>query len=453
MSSQLNRTILVVAAFLSHQKFVLGQEPLMEPEPPGDNRAASSTTVPNSFSNYEVWSGLLKPGVGEIGLWGRLISFNASTGDRTLQAEGFVLPDGRCFAFAYAKNKIVRLMNDVTLAGRDEPALRDERALRVDELQVGHWVYVVGRNDGTGKPLDARSLFTYGENQPEISAPVFPEAPPPAVESGPSYQTPQPVRRGVVLPAPPATALMTFADISPWLRKAATVFPDTVRLLPLVVTGGGRPVMAVEIAPSGVPPAQVQRMVVICRQHGDEPETTAAGLEFMRQFLLSRTPRMQRMRRDVALLIVPVANPDGAWRKQRRNAQRHDLNRDWGRGRTREVVALTQLISAWKPHLLVDVHQWVPSDGAKLPMVEAAGGYISWSIAAGMSQAARSNGFKLAFRASRSSDTLCHRYWARAGVPSILLETTHNPRVARQRHVAIDTTIIALQRALDGLVQ
>jgi len=461
------RFTLVVAALSLLTGSALAQEPppAVPAEPVEPATPPTTLAVPPDASK-------LQPE--EIALWGQVVAFDAFTGELKLQAKGFELPNGRRATFAHFKDKAVRLATDAKLVGKDQtPLLRDE-------VKNGHWVFVIGLDEGAGTTLSARFLRDDGENEPSISAPVLPENPPPSIEPTPTPVTPKPTPTPMkptltptpaltpvkpkptptprkptsptlLLPSPPATALMTLADISPWLRQAAAAFPDQVQILPLTVTAGGRAVLALQIAPPDVPLRQLRRLVVICRQHGDEPETTAAGVEFIRQMLVSRTARALRLRRQVAVLIVPVANPDGAWRKRRHNGIGQDLNRDWGRGRSREVGALMELLAAWQPHLVVDVHQWVPGDNVQTPMAEASGGSLGRRAAAGMTLAARAGGFRLAYRTYGTGGTLCHRYWGGQGVPGILLETIHRPQSPRSRQIAIATSVLALQRALNQL--
>jgi predicted deacylase len=155
--------------------------------------------------------------------------------------------------------------------------------------------------------------------------------------------------------------------------------------------------------------------------------------------------------RRVAILIVPVANPDGAWRKRRHNGLGQDLNRDWENGRSPEVSAMNSLVAAWQPHLVVDVHQWVPGDSTQTPMAEASGGFLGRRVASAMASAVRAKGMRLSYRTHGVGGSLCHRYWGARGIPAILLETVHRPNSPRQRQIAIQTTVIALQRALDIL--
>jgi hypothetical protein len=105
------------------------------------------------------------------------------------------------------------------------------------------------------------------------------------------------------------------------------------------------------------PPGARGTIVLVTRQH--PPETT--GPEAFATFtdvLLDDTPQARAFRRDVALLIVPLANPDGFvhghWRHNRGGV---DLNRDWGPFTQPETRALGAHIGAATPVLaLIDFH-------------------------------------------------------------------------------------------------
>ena len=263
---------------------------------------------------------------------------------------------------------------------------------------------------------------------------------------------PPTVRR--LLPRPPGTVRMTNEDIEPWLHAVARDYPQVTQLRRLAQSAQGRFVWALEVRPQNVSADTLRRLAVVCRQHGNEPETTAAAVELIYQLLHRDTPRTGRHLRRVALFIIPVANPDGAWSHRRSNALGQNLNRDWGRGHTREVSAIMYELQRWQPHLVVDVHQWVPGDACQTPMAEVTGDHFARKAGALMAGAARQNGYRLAYRAHGGGGTLCHRHYGRQrGVPAILLETVHRPHSPRHRQIAIQTSVVALQRVLDLLAQ
>ena len=71
------------------------------------------------------------------------------------------------------------------------------------------------------------------------------------------------------------------------------------------------------------------RVLLWSQMHGDEPTATAALFDVFDYFQRHRDdPVVQRILSSLTLYVVPMLNPDGAERYQRRNAQGIDLNRD-----------------------------------------------------------------------------------------------------------------------------
>lgn len=271
-----------------------------------------------------------------------------------------------------------------------------------------------------------------------------------------NFRSSRPVAGARTIPFPkvPNTFGQTPVHVYPYLESVAATYPSQAKLRIYGKSVQGRSLVALEIAPLGVPKAKLRRLVVICRQHGNEPEATASGAIFIKQFLKPTNDLQRRIARKTTLLIVPIANPDGAAQYQRRTAQNIDMNRDWTKRQSPEVRALTQLVANWKPHFLVDNHQWLPSPRQPIPMAEASGGAKAKTAARVMSQKSAHRGYYLAARNSRpsASQTLCHRFWGKQGkVPSILLETRHNPGVYGARERAINQAVAALWGAAESM--
>jgi len=65
------------------------------------------------------------------------------------------------------------------------------------------------------------------------------------------------------------------------------------------------------------------------QMHGDEPTATAALFDVFEQFRRHRDePAFALILDSLTIHAVPMLNPDGAERFQRRNAQGIDINRD-----------------------------------------------------------------------------------------------------------------------------
>ncbi|RYX80418.1 hypothetical protein EON83_28660 [bacterium] len=258
--------------------------------------------------------------------------------------------------------------------------------------------------------------------------------------------------RSFSIPRPPNGFGQTPDEVYPWMFAVARSRPDRVRLLRLGLSSQKRVMWGLEIRPAGKPRPNLKKLAVICRQHGNEPEATVSGTRFAAQFLAASTPAARVLAQKMTLLIVPIANPDGAAVYKRRTAQNIDMNRDWGRNQSPEVRVLTQMVKSWKPQFVIDNHQWLPLKNIPVPMAEASGGQVARGVAQSMSQSNASRGFLLAARSRWGLDSLCHRFWGqRFGVPAILLETRHQPSIQGARDKAIEQALSALWAATKTL--
>lgn len=279
--------------------------------------------------------------------------------------------------------------------------------------------------------------------QPEFCAPEFPPQlrltpPQTAAEQAPPD-----------LGRPPGTVGQTLADLTPWLVRVQNLFPDRVTTRVLGHSLQGRPLIAVEVSPPGPTSTSWHRLAVLCRQHGDEPEATASGARFLGQWLAARAPACTR---NTQLLLIVVANPDGAAIGRRHDAANLDLNRDWGRFASVEVPLLAKALVRWHPQLVVDVHQWDPSRHMPPSMAEASGGWVALYAANTMARGDAAHGLALQSRGRWGLDTLCHRWFGqREHIPAILLESRHMPTVKGARETAIKTTVTALWSACHAL--
>jgi hypothetical protein len=93
------------------------------------------------------------------------------------------------------------------------------------------------------------------------------------------------------------------------------------------------------------------------QMHGDEPTATAALFDVFDYLSRHRhEPLVQRLLSQLTLHVVPMLNPDGAERFQRRNAQSIDINRDALRLQTPEGRALKALRDRLNPKVGFNLH-------------------------------------------------------------------------------------------------
>jgi hypothetical protein len=107
------------------------------------------------------------------------------------------------------------------------------------------------------------------------------------------------------------------------------------------------------------------------QMHGDEPTATAALFDLHAYVRAHRdSPAVRRMLDALTIHVVPMLNPDGAARFQRRNAQDIDINRDALRLQTPEGRVLKELRDRLNPALGFNLHNqsWRTSVGSHPPM-------------------------------------------------------------------------------------
>ena len=113
-------------------------------------------------------------------------------------------------------------------------------------------------------------------------------------------------------------------------------------------------------------------VMVVCRQHGPEPTSTEAMLEYMHEF-----PALP-INELVKLLVIPVANPDGAknyehlcrkgeirlftsYAARSNRPYVGDINRDHKKQRTTEAQAIFKTVKRLQPKLMIDLHNFYPA--------------------------------------------------------------------------------------------
>ena len=95
-------------------------------------------------------------------------------------------------------------------------------------------------------------------------------------------------------------------------------------------------------------------VLIFAAQHGNEPSGREAVLILIRELAIGS---LQDVLKDLDVLIVPLANPDGAAKDNRRNANDMDLNRNHVVLSEPESLALHTLFLKWMPEVTVDIHE------------------------------------------------------------------------------------------------
>ncbi len=145
--------------------------------------------------------------------------------------------------------------------------------------------------------------------------------------------------------------------------------------------------------PRALPAAEAERLIaetpvalfVGCAQHATEIGATQMSLSLAYRLAAEETPEMERIRREVVLLLVPSMNPDGHqmvcdWYAAQLGTPfeggrmpwlyhkyvGHDNNRDWAMITQAESRHISRVLyEEWLPQIVVDVHQ-MGSSGARM---------------------------------------------------------------------------------------
>jgi len=132
--------------------------------------------------------------------------------------------------------------------------------------------------------------------------------------------------------------LIRHADVESRLNTVRASAPDLFQLERIGASVEGRSINHVWFGRGPI------HVLLWSQMHGDEPTATAALFDVFEQFRRHRgEPAYARILDALTIHAVPMLNPDGAERFQRRNAQGIDVNRDALRLQTPEGQALKTL--------------------------------------------------------------------------------------------------------------
>ncbi len=214
--------------------------------------------------------------------------------------------------------------------------------------------------------------------------------------------------------------------------KADAAQSPLVRVVSLgKASGGRRDLWLVRLADPDADPKQTLRLLVLCRQHGEEPASTEALLHLIRSTASGGDPALRSQLSHVTLYIVPMVNPDGAGAGTRVNGRGADLNRDWGlfiQPETRAVASAAKLI---QPALVVDAHNWdgddeYNADCIEIPRdMETSKGRAAHALQQQSLRDLAACGYAVHPTAwgNDSNPHLAHRWFTHQNIPSLLVET------------------------------
>jgi hypothetical protein len=145
----------------------------------------------------------------------------------------------------------------------------------------------------------------------------------------------------------------TQADMLRWLEsfKSTKLFTT----IPLGHSAEGRTISLLRLGTGNI------KVLLWSQMHGDEPTATMALLDMLNFFARARHQVVSQTILDaLSLLIIPMVNPDGAERFQRRTAQSIDMNRDALTLQTPEARILKTTRDTYQPHFGFNLHDQDP---------------------------------------------------------------------------------------------
>jgi hypothetical protein len=98
------------------------------------------------------------------------------------------------------------------------------------------------------------------------------------------------------------------------------------------------------------------RIFIMAGQHGDESYSRRAAERLISYLIKTKAKEFS----DIGIAILPNANPDGAYKNNRRTSSGIDMNRDHLLLVSEENQAIHSFVRSWKPNLIVDLHNYPP---------------------------------------------------------------------------------------------
>jgi zinc carboxypeptidase len=160
--------------------------------------------------------------------------------------------------------------------------------------------------------------------------------------------------------SPPLPPLLLHAEAVKRLEGVVAGAPDLFRMEKVGESVEGRALNLIRAGSGSFP------VLLWSQMHGDEPTATAALFdifEFLRRH--REDPTVRDILSSLTLYFLPMLNPDGAERFQRRNAQSIDINRDALRLQTPEGRTLKAVRDRFQPRIGFNLHNqaWRTSVG------------------------------------------------------------------------------------------
>jgi len=223
-----------------------------------------------------------------------------------------------------------------------------------------------------------------------------------------------------------------FADPYDDAVKTVRVLSDSsyVQLLPFGKSHSNRTIPAFIISDFSSDCVEKARVLIVAGQHGDEPDPVKSVLGFCKSLTAGEHNDLLQ---KCMIIVVPMVNPDGVASSRRLNVVDADTNRDWIDLTTCETRFVHGIVKNWKPHLLIDVHNWnepsfTPGTSIEIPYCDI-GSHRDAMIAAARRAGDNASLHTIECR-SASERSLFHRRYGALGYAAFLLETENGEQFA-----------------------
>ena len=151
--------------------------------------------------------------------------------------------------------------------------------------------------------------------------------------------------------SPQVPPLTTHEEVVARLKALVARDPDLFTLEQIGESVEGRSLNHIRVGTGPMP------ILLWSQMHGDEPTATSALFDLFEYLSRHREDAVvRRILSQLTLHVMPMVNPDGAERFQRRNAQSIDINRDALRLQTPEGRALKALRDKLNPKVGFNLH-------------------------------------------------------------------------------------------------
>lgn len=139
------------------------------------------------------------------------------------------------------------------------------------------------------------------------------------------------------------------------MAMAAAGANPGISLFPVGHTASGDPIHVAEIVVGDTPRGERTTTFLMTQQHGNEPAGTPAALRILTDV---QSGNLDDVLESQVLLVLPMANPDGATSNSRENQDGVDINRDHIGLETNEARAIHAVLNQWNVHVAVDHHEY-----------------------------------------------------------------------------------------------